>query len=180
MAFLGAKNGWMAVCQPPGGWLRNANFGCQLGTSWGGIGRGKVRERDGARREGGCVFAAYLSPSAKSHPRANFSALCRTLLPPRHFVSTFRSNFSSRRADLSRWIGEGGGGGRGGVYSRDPNPFCIHPRKSSAAVSIYHRRRDASATILSDLLPVLLSRFPWHTVMKIYREALPGMGSSSE
>lgn len=77
-------------------------------------------------------------------------------------------------------IGEGGGGGRGGVYSRDPNPFCIHPRKSSAAVSIYHRRRDASATILSDLLPVLLSRFPWHTVMKIYREALPGMGSSSE
>lgn len=28
----------------PGG-LRNANFGCQLGTSRG-IGRGKVRERD--------------------------------------------------------------------------------------------------------------------------------------
>lgn len=128
MAFLGAKNGWMAVCQPPGGCLRNANFGCQLGTSWGGIGRGKVRERDGARREGGCVFAAYLSPSAKSHPRANFSALCRTLLPPRHFVSTFRSNFSSRRADLSRWIGEGGGGGEGCTLAR-PQPLLYTSSK---------------------------------------------------
>lgn len=129
LAFLGAKNGWMAVCQPPGGWLRNANFGCQLGTSWGGIGRGKVRERDGARREGGCVFAAYLSPSAKSHPRANFSALCRTLLPPRHFVSTFRSNFSSRRADLSRCDRRGRRRGEGrGILAR-PQPLLYTPSK---------------------------------------------------
>lgn len=46
LAFLGAKNGWMdgGLLNYPGG-LRNANFGCQVGTSRG-IGRGKVREQD--------------------------------------------------------------------------------------------------------------------------------------
>lgn len=179
MAFLGAKNGWMAVCQPPGGWLRNANFGCQLGTSWGGIGRGKVRER-GEERRGlrFCGLPLSLRQISSSSEFFGFVSNVVASSPLRLDVS-IQLFLSPRRSLSMRSAREEEGGGRG-VHSRDPNPFCIHPRKSSAAVSIYHRRRDASATILSDLLPVLLSRFPWHTVMKIYREALPGMGSSSE
>lgn len=86
-------DGWMdgGLLNHPGG-LRNANFGCQVGTSRG-VGRGKVREQEWHREEGrlkerrkearekgrDTFFAPLpLSFSTKSHPRLNFSALRRS------------------------------------------------------------------------------------------------------
>lgn len=130
----------------------------------GGIGRGKVRKE---RRRGMRFCGLHLSLRQISSSSEFFGFVSNVVASPLRLDVSIQLFLSPR---ISRWISEGGG------YTRAiPTPF-VHPRKSSAAVSIYHRRRDASATILSDLLPVLLSRFPWHTVMKIYREALPGDG----
>lgn len=92
--FSGQRtDGWMdgGLLNHPGG-LRNANFGCQVGTSRG-VGRGKVREQEWHREEGrvkerrkearekgrDTFFAPLpLSFSTKSHPRLNFSALRRS------------------------------------------------------------------------------------------------------
>lgn len=110
LAFLGAKNGWMVgLLNHPGG-LRNANFGCQLGTSQEEercANKTSIVERRSARKGRDAFFAAHLSlppsfpPSfpTKSHPRLNFGFASRSRCENVAFVSTFRSNFS-----LARWI----------------------------------------------------------------------------
>lgn len=108
--FSGQRtDGWLVFSTTRGG-LRNANFGCQLGTSQEEercANKTSIVERRSARKGRDAFFAAHLSfppslpPSfpTKSHPRLNFGFASRSRCENVAFVSTFRSNFS-----LARWI----------------------------------------------------------------------------
>lgn len=124
--------------------------------------RREEERRKEAREKEGCVFCASpLSPflslsfSSKSHPRLNFGFASKSLRE-RCLAA------SSRRFDptfLSPWLdGSAGEEERGRVTLARSQPL-VHPRKSCGGLDLSSlERADASATILSDLLPVLSYR----------------------
>lgn len=139
--------------------------------------RREEERRKEAREKEGCVFCASpLSPflslsfSSKSHPRLNLlcvEVVARTL--PRRFVSTFRSNFSLA---VARWIS----GRRRGEGNTRAIPTPCTPSKIlrwSRSIIVGESRRLRN-DFIGSLTGSLLSRFPWHTVMKIYRRLYRG------
>ena len=147
--FSGQRtDGWMdgGLLNHPGG-LRNANFGCQVGTSRG-VGRGKVREREWHREEGRVkerrkearekgrdTFFAPLSLSFHQiSSSTEFFGFASKSLRERCLAAS-----SSRRFDptfllsaVTRWIS-------GRVTRSQP---LVHPRKSCGGLDLSSLERE--------------------------------------
>ena len=137
--------------------------------------RKKTRE---GRREGekGCVFAAFLGLSTKSHPRLDFG-----------FVSKSRERrCSALRLDVSIQLAAFRRRDERSGYVDDPMGLSLSSfsKFSSTCLSIYHWYRKRSLSLSFSLSPstrwvdfirsergsTVAIAIPWHTIMKIYRE----------
>lgn len=109
----------------------------------------------------------FLQISSSTEFRLCVEVVARTL--PRRFVSTFRSNFSLA---VARWIS---GKRRGEGYTRAIPTPCTPSKilRWSRSIIVGESRRLRN-DFIGSLTGSLLSRFPWHTVMKIYRRLYRG------
>lgn len=140
--------------------------------------RREEERRKEAREKEGCVFCASpLSPflslsfSSKSHPRLNFGFASKSLRE-RCLAA------SSRRFDptfLSPWLDGSAGGLEGEGYTRAIPTPCTPSKilRWSRSIIVGESRRLRN-DFIGSLTGSLLSRFPWHTVMKIYRRLYRG------
>lgn len=95
----------------------------------------RERERRGETAQEGCVFAAFLGLSTKSHPRLDFGFVSKSRDVASLFVSTFRSS-------LPRFIADS-------RYIDDPVSHLLFPSPRNLFVlSIYHRHCQARGSSL--------------------------------
>lgn len=109
----------------------------------------------------------FLQISSSTEFRLCVEVVARTLLAA-----------SSRRFDptfLSPWLDGSAGGGEGEGYTRAIPTPCTPSKilRWSRSIIVGESRRLRN-DFIGSLTGSLLSRFPWHTVMKIYRRLYRG------